>query len=161
VVNSQFEAVFNRLRGVFFNVEHVLRTGFRANPARNTLRRLFSVFRLDHHTEGTSLNTLPATLAKFFVEHKDALGILVDRLFRTCFSAFSALDAGLYLNFPVILCFDMYARQVFPEITLIFVKSLGAGSLTGKTVHTRTGILDRYFLHKNSPLVVVFNNATL
>jgi hypothetical protein len=131
------------LRGVFFDVEYILWTGFRANSAGNTLRRLFGIFCLDHHLERTGVYTFATALAELFVDGKNTLGILGDCLFRTRFGALPALDAALHLNFAVFFYFDVDTGQVLLKITIVFVKSLSAGILAGQTVHASANVLNR------------------
>ena len=77
----------------FDDLEELHRTGLGADAAGDALGGKFTRLGLDHHAEGTCLDTLAAAGAELLVDGVDAFRVLRDGAVGTCFGTFAALDA--------------------------------------------------------------------
>jgi hypothetical protein len=139
--------ILSRLLSLY--VEYVLRTGFGADAASDTLGHGGGIFRLHDHLEWTLFRTLAAVLAKFLVNKKHSRRICLDRALWTHFGTLSALYTDRNLCLAVFLS-DVNTRQVLFSRVFRFVKCLSTGQFTGKTGHASRGVFYRQFLHNQS-----------
>ena len=129
------------LKSVFYYFKYIHWTCLCADTAGNTFGSRIS-FGFNDQAEWTCFCTFAASCTFLFVDHINALGILCDCAFRTCFCAFATLRAGHRTN-SFLFC-DLQTCQ---SRIICFLESLRTCNNTFQTGHTGTSLFNFKFFH--------------
>ena len=133
----------------FDDLEELHRTGLGADAAGDALGGKFTRLGLDHHAEGTCLDTLAAAGAELLVDGVDALCVLRDGAVGTCFGTFAALDAEHRLG-RALAVDDL--KTCLGGIKF-FVEGGGTGTNALKTGHAFDALFGGEFFHGNDSFI--------
>jgi hypothetical protein len=137
-------------RFVSFYRKDILRAGFYADAAGNTLAWRRRVFRLDHHLKGAGLHAFSAVFTLRLVYHVNAGFILRNSAVLAGFGALAALNTGKNLDVTVFRSYAHTCQRLFKYV-LVFVKRQSAGVFAGKTDHAGVNVAYYQFFHSFSP----------
>ena len=137
----------NYVNLLFHDLQNFHGAGFDTDAAGDALGSGLAVICLDQDMEGADLLAFAAAHAELLVDHVDALCVLRDGAVLTDGGTLAALHADHRLGCALKI-HDLDAGLI--RIKLL-IKCVGTGANALQTGHAGRTLLDRKFLHGNSP----------